>query len=71
MGYYRVLYNEDNWQNIIEELKRDHGTFSALVSQKCLDYFREHEIYFVYFSTISFRIVLGSYQTPLLCVTLI
>lgn len=33
MGYYRVLYNEDNWQNIIEELKRDHGTFSALVSQ--------------------------------------
>lgn len=31
MGYYRVLYNEDNWQNIIEELKRDHGTFSALV----------------------------------------
>lgn len=31
MGYYRVLYNEDNWQNIIDELKRDHGTFSALV----------------------------------------
>ncbi len=30
-GYYRVLYNEDNWQSIIEELKRDHGTFSAVV----------------------------------------
>lgn len=31
MGYYRVLYNEENWENIIDELKRDHGTFTALV----------------------------------------
>lgn len=29
-GYYRVLYNEDNWDNIIAELKRDHGIFSSL-----------------------------------------
>lgn len=32
MGYYRVLYNEDNWESISEELKRDHGTFTALVN---------------------------------------
>lgn len=30
MGYYRVLYNEDNWDSIIAELKRDHGIFSSL-----------------------------------------
>lgn len=35
MGYYRVLYNEDNWESIAEELKRDHGTFTALVKPIC------------------------------------
>lgn len=27
-GYYRVLYDEDNWANLIEELKRDNEIFS-------------------------------------------
>ncbi|CAD7077324.1 unnamed protein product [Hermetia illucens] len=26
-GYYRVLYNEDNWASLIDELKQDHKTF--------------------------------------------
>lgn len=29
MGYYRVLYDEDNWSNLIDELKRDHNTFTV------------------------------------------
>lgn len=32
-GYYRVLYDEPNWAGIIEQLKRDHGVFTSLVSQ--------------------------------------
>lgn len=64
MGYYRVLYNEDNWQNLIEELKRDHGTFTALVS---------HNVYtivkWIWKKIKYFRIVLDSYQTPLPYVT--
>lgn len=30
-GYYRVLYDEDNWGYIVEELKANHETFSPLV----------------------------------------
>lgn len=30
-GYYRVLYDEDNWGYIVEELKANHETFSSLV----------------------------------------
>lgn len=31
-GYYRVLYDEDNWGYIVEELKVNHETFSPMVS---------------------------------------
>lgn len=31
-GYYRVLYDEDNWGYIVEELKMNHETFSPAVS---------------------------------------
>lgn len=30
-GYYRVLYDEDNWGYIVEELKSNHETFSPMV----------------------------------------
>lgn len=30
-GYYRVLYDEDNWGYIVEELKVNHETFSPMV----------------------------------------
>lgn len=30
-GYYRVLYDEDNWGYIVEELKANHETFSPMV----------------------------------------
>lgn len=30
-GYYRVLYDEDNWGYIVEELKANHETFSPAV----------------------------------------
>lgn len=32
-GYYRVLYDEDNWGYIVEELKVNHETFSPMVWQ--------------------------------------
>lgn len=34
-GYYRVLYDEDNWGYIVEELKMNHETFSAAVRDIC------------------------------------
>lgn len=45
MGYYRVLYNEDNWDSIAEELKRDHGIFTAMVTLKINFCFLGHLIY--------------------------
>lgn len=30
-GYYRVLYDEDNWGYIVEELKLNHESFSPMV----------------------------------------
>lgn len=32
-GYYRVLYNEDNWANIIEDMSNDPEKFTGEVSQ--------------------------------------
>lgn len=29
-GYYRVLYENDNWNHLIDEIKRDHLTFHVL-----------------------------------------
>lgn len=36
-GYYRVLYDEDNWGSMVEELKANHETFSPLVRRKFND----------------------------------
>ena len=30
-GYYRVLYNKDNWDGLIEQLHTDHKVFSSKV----------------------------------------
>lgn len=40
-GYYRVLYDEDNWGYIVEELKMNHETFSPAVSSMSLGSMQE------------------------------
>lgn len=41
-GYYRVLYDEDNWGYIVEELKANHETFSPMVRTKILIMFHSY-----------------------------
>lgn len=41
-GYYRVLYNDDNWASIIEDLTNDPEKFTGEVSIIFLYYFVEH-----------------------------
>lgn len=35
-GYYRVLYDEANWEDLVRELKTNHERFSATVSFYCI-----------------------------------
>lgn len=30
-GYYRVLYDDSNWNNIIDDLRKNHKSFSTKV----------------------------------------
>lgn len=45
-GYYRVLYNENNWANIIEDLSNDPNKFSSQVGFYLIFYHKYGRIFF-------------------------
>lgn len=62
-GYYRVLYDEDNWGYIVEELKLNHESFSPMVNYSiaCCRSFIACSLLNYIFCSI-FRIELGCCQ---------
>ena len=61
-GYYRVLYNDDNWANIIEDLSNNPNKFTSEVSSYISAYLDQGK--FIY---INFRIVWVYFRMLLLC----
>jgi hypothetical protein len=59
-GYYRVLYDDQNWEALMEQLKTNHAVFSAKVS--AIPILTSH--CFNNLSVSSFRTALASSLTP-------